>query len=542
MNIVKFFKETDAPRKRIIIMASLSGVANGMLLVIINVAVEQIVNDEAEIRLAFLYLATFCLFIYTKRYALTQATMAVENVIRHIRIRIADKIRHSELRFIETIGFSHMYEPLSKDTNLIAQTAIGLVMSGQSIIVLLFSSAYLAFISPLSLWITLTFIASAIFLYLSYHKKISAELQQASEQETNFFNIFEHIRSGFKEIKINRKKNDDVFQHLSKISQETSDLKIAGGLRAVTTMMFGQVTFYLLLAVLVFILPIFSATEIDDLFKIIATILFIIGPVSQFADMMPMAAKADIAVSNLYRLEKILDEEREESSGPESVPSIIKFQEIRLENLNFYYRDATNRALFGINAINLTIQQGELLFIVGGNGSGKSTLLKLLSGLYYPETGDVYIDEKKMDIFNYQSYRELFSIIFTDFHLFDRIYGIDELDNDRINELLRLVELDKKVQYIDGKFSNLDLSTGQKKRLAFITAVLEDKPIYIFDELAADQDPLFRKRFYEKILPGLQQQGKTIIAVTHDDHYFHLADRIMKMEYGKLIEFNGNFG
>ena len=541
MNIINFFKETDAPRKRIMLMAALSGVANGMLLVIINVSVEQIVNDEVEIRLAFLYFLSFGLFMYTKRYALTQATIAVENVIRHIRIRIADKIRHSELRFIETIGFSNMYEPLSKDTNLIAQTAIGLVMSGQSIIVLIFSSLYLAFISPLSLWITLTFITCAIILYLSYHKEISLELQQASEQETKFFSTFEQIRSGFKEIKINHKKNNDVFQHLSTISKETSDLKIAGGLRAVTTMMFGQISFYLLLAVLVFILPIFSPTEVDDLFKIIATILFIIGPVGQFTDMMPMTAKADIAVTNLYRLEKILDKEREEPSEAEFVPPITKFEEIRLKDLNFHYRDAANRALFSINGINLTIQQGELLFVVGGNGSGKSTLLKLLSGLYYPETGDVYIDNKRMDIFNYQNYRELFSIIFTDFHLFDRIYGIDEPDDTRINELLHLVELDKKVQYRDGKFSNLDLSTGQKKRLAFITAVLEDKPIYIFDELAADQDPLFRKRFYEKILPGLQEQGKTIIAVTHDDHYFHLADRIMKMEYGKLIEFNGYF-
>ncbi len=542
MNLVRFLQETDVPRKQIIFMASLAGLANVMLLVTINIAADQIVNKGAEIRLAFLYVAVFCLFLHAKRYALTQATIAIENAISHVRVRIADKIRHSELRFIETIGFSHMYEPLSKDTNLIAQTAISLVMSGQSIVVLLFSSVYLAFLSPLSLWITLIFITCAIVLYLSYYKEISFELQKASDQETNFFNTFEHIRSGFKEIKVNRKKNNAVFQHLNEISQETSELKISGSLKAITTTMFGQVASYLLLAVLVFILPIFSPTDTDDLFKITATILFLIGPVNEFAGMIPMATKADIAVTNLYQLEKRLDEEREKHPKAVTSPPFDEFQKIKLENLSFCYKDDADKVLFSINSVNQTIQQGELIFIVGGNGSGKSTLLKLLSGLYYPETGAVYIDEKKMDIFNYQSYRELFSIIFTDFHLFDRIYGIDDLDEARINKLLRLVELDKKVQYIDGKFSNLNLSTGQKKRLAFITAVLEDKPIYIFDELAADQDPLFRKRFYEKILPDLQEQGKTIIAVTHDDHYFHLADRIMKMEYGKLVEFNGYFG
>jgi putative ATP-binding cassette transporter len=187
-----------------------------------------------------------------------------------------------------------------------------------------------------------------------------------------------------------------------------------------------------------------------------------------------------------------------------------------------------------VGPLNLTIQQGEILFIVGGNGSGKSTLLKLLTGLYYPDVGTLSVDDKVIEQDNYQAYRELFSIIFTDFHLFDRLYGLPAVDEQQLNALLRLMELEKKTQYLDGKFSHLDLSTGQKKRLAFIVTVLEDKPVYILDELAADQDPQFRKYFYEKVLPDLREQGKTIIAVTHDDKYFEVADRIIKMDYGEI--------
>jgi putative ATP-binding cassette transporter len=186
----------------------------------------------------------------------------------------------------------------------------------------------------------------------------------------------------------------------------------------------------------------------------------------------------------------------------------------------------------------LEIKKGEMVFIVGGNGSGKSTFLKMLTGLYYPSAGSVDLNHEPIDRSEYASYRELFSIIFTDFHLFDKLYGLSNIEDKQVKALLRLMQLEKKTQYRENEFTHLDLSTGQKKRLAFIAALLENKPIYILDELAADQDPQFRKYFYEVMLPDLKQQGKTIIAVTHDDHYFHVADRVLKMEYGQLVDYS----
>ncbi len=520
------------------LMAAISGLANGMLLAIINTAAEQISNQSAEARFFLLYMTAFALFVYTQRYVLSQATIAVEELIRQVRLRIANKIRHGELRFIEQTGSASMYAPLTKDTNLISQMAIVLVMTGQSIIVLIFSSLYLAWLSPLSFFITVFFIGSTIMMYLSHHKEISEELHSASEKETQFFETFGHILEGFKELKINRRKNDDVFLHIEQISRETCELKSTSGLRLVTTMMFSQVSFYILLVILVFIMPLFSPTHSEVIFKITATILFIIGPVNQFVSTMPMVVKTNIAIDSLYQLEAQLDEMASHHTEPVAMSPIQTFQEVRLADLTFHYCDKSGKTLFSLSSINLTFKKGEMLFIVGGNGSGKSTLLKLLTGLYYPNTGFLYVDDEEIDSSNYQSYRELFAIIFTDFHLFDRLYGLGEVDESRLKSLLCLMELNKKTKYIDGQFTNLELSTGQKKRLAFIAAVLEDKAIYIFDELAADQDPQFRKQFYEVILPDLKKQGKTIIAVTHDDKYFHVADRVLKMEYGKLVNYD----
>jgi putative ATP-binding cassette transporter len=539
MKLLKFFNnESDAPKAQIMLMAVISGLANGMLLIAINVAAEQVSDQSTEARFFLLFLIAFTLFVYTQRYSLYQATIAVEEVIRKIRVRIADKIRRSELRFIEETGSASLYAPLTKDTNLISQMAIVLVMAGQSVIVLVFGALYLAWLSPMSLLSTVIFIGITMMIYLSHEKKISEELYSASQKETQFFETFGHILEGFKELKINRRKNDDVFEHIKQISKETNELKVASGLKLVTTMMFTQISFYLLLAILVFIMPLFSPTHSDVIFKITAAILFIIGPVTQFVGSIPMIAKTNIAIDSLYQLEAQLDETPDYQAEPVDIPPIETFQEIRLVDMTFHYCDKSGKSLFSLSSINITLKQGEMLFIVGGNGSGKSTLLKLLTGLYYPATGSLYVDDEEIEPSNYQSYRELFAIIFTDFHLFDRLYGLDEIDESRLKSLLQLMELNKKTKYIDGKFTHLDLSTGQKKRLAFISAVLEDKPIYIFDELAADQDPQFRKRFYEVILPDLKKQGKTIIAVTHDDKYFPNADRVLKMEYGQLVDYD----
>jgi putative ATP-binding cassette transporter len=176
------------------------------------------------------------------------------------------------------------------------------------------------------------------------------------------------------------------------------------------------------------------------------------------------------------------------------------------------------------------------LFLVGGNGSGKTTLLKLITALYPPDEGGIRVDDLVIGPTNAQSYRNLFSAIFSDFHLFEKLHGLGDATPERVNELLRRMELSDKTAFEGGRFTNINLSTGQRKRLALVVAYLEDKPVYLFDEVAADQDPHFRRYFYETMLPELKAKGRTIVVVSHDDRYFHLADRVLKMDDGKLSE------
>jgi len=290
----------------------------------------------------------------------------------------------------------------------------------------------------------------------------------------------------------------------------------------------------MLLATIVFIVPRFTPLYDDVLVKMTAAILFLIGPISALAGSIPVLASANAAAENIYALEAKLTQPGKPAQRTRR--KIDQFKTITFCNVFYSYQDASGAHPFSVGPINLTIQAGEMLFVSGGNGSGKSTFLKLLTALYYPISGVIKIDDAILDENNREAYRNLFSVIFTDYHLFKKIHGLKNVDPGRINRLLEDLELSGKTSFTGEEFETVDLSTGQKKRLALLVSLLEDKSIYIFDEWAADQDPAFRRKFYEDMLPALKKAGKTIIAVTHDDKYFDIADRQLKMAEGRFPE------
>jgi putative ATP-binding cassette transporter len=177
-----------------------------------------------------------------------------------------------------------------------------------------------------------------------------------------------------------------------------------------------------------------------------------------------------------------------------------------------------------------------VVFLVGGNGSGKTTLAMLLTGLYTPETGTVLIDGQPLiDDTDRAAYRQCFAAVFSDFHLFEELPGSDDpAMEDRARHYIRLLRMDHKVDVHAGRLTTIALSTGQRKRLALVSAWLEDRPVYLFDEWAADQDPAFKAVFYNTLLPDLKARGKAVIVISHDDAYFHVADRIIKLVDGQI--------
>jgi putative ATP-binding cassette transporter len=227
------------------------------------------------------------------------------------------------------------------------------------------------------------------------------------------------------------------------------------------------------------------------------------------------------------------------SSETDDIVSPQSFETIEMRDIVFSYVDRHSDAAFHIGPIDFTLRSGELVFITGGNGSGKSTFLRVLAGLYHPEAGDILLDGRRVNKVTRDEYRELFSAIFYDYHLFRRLYGIPEADPSDLANLLAKFRLEDKTGLIDGEFRTLDLSGGQRRRLALIVSMLENRPIMLLDEWTAEQDPEYRRKFYYELLPEMIRAGKTVVVITHDDRYLdelNLTGRRIHMEEGRIVE------
>jgi putative ATP-binding cassette transporter len=254
----------------------------------------------------------------------------------------------------------------------------------------------------------------------------------------------------------------------------------------------------------------------------------------------PALSRAEASIANIEALENDLKQQRSELEAMiERKPITTEpFESLACAGTGFEYEPSPGNEghRFQLQPFDFTLQAGEIVFIVGGNGSGKSTFLKVLTSLYEPSSGQLLWNGKPVTADRLGSYRNLFTPIFTDFFLFRRLIGVNEADEAHLRDLFATMELSGQVDIVNRELTTTALSTGQRKRLALALAETERRPVFIFDEWAADQDPVFRRFFYTELLPAMKARGQTVVAVTHDDAYFAYADRVLKMDYGRFLE------
>jgi putative ATP-binding cassette transporter len=537
MNLLQLIRrESGASIWKIGAMAGLSGGMNALLLAIINMASGDPSDEAGSFRYMVMFASAIGIFIVAQYYLLSKSSGLVESCLNSVRLRLLDKILGADLLPFESMGRPKLYYVFANETLAISQATTTIVIAGQAGLMVGCSIIYLAIISLPAFFLTLAFTAAGTLLHFQMSRRMQGDMAESVRREHAFLDLLSQLLAGFKEVKLDAKRAIGLRESLRTTSESLMDLKIKSTNHFNKHYIFSQSSFYILIGALVFLLPRFSEAYSEVLRQITATILFITGPLTGFIGAIPIVAAANVAVGNIERVEQELGGAQESLPLEARLATQQGFQQIRMRDVVFWYGE-TGKGGFRLGPMNLTIQQGEVLFIVGGNGSGKSTFLKLLTYLYYPKEGSILRDGVVVDEANYPDYRSLFSVIFSDYHLFDRLYGSPQYDLQNVNELLAEFQLSEKTKLIGDHWQTTDLSTGQRKRLALITCCLDRKPIYVLDEWAADQDPPFRRYFYETILPDLKRQGATVIAATHDDHYFHLADRILKLDFGQIVPY-----
>jgi putative ATP-binding cassette transporter len=527
-------KENRIPPPRMALMMCLAGGSNALILSTINSAAQHAGQNGPDLHLLIMFMLCLLVYIIAQRHVMSAAMCEIERIVNDLRIRLIAKVRHSELARIEQLVPSDVLTTIAKEPMTISNLAPGFVAAGQASLLLLFVTGYVAYLSITALTLTAMAAFFAVSIFLRRSERLRTRLRRTAEQDAEVFEGLDDLLSGFKEVKMSSARGDALAQTVEHLSEEATVLKQETAQSSAGEFVFAQSTFYILLATVVFVVPAFTTIDSVDLVKITTAILFLIGPISMIVQAIPALATANSSMERLLALDEQLSGASPPPASQVARPPAVR-PELRLDGVTFTYKHDGASEGFTVGPVDFVARPGEIIFITGGNGSGKTTLMKLMSGLYRPDTGRLVLGETLYSPATEAWIRDQISIIFSDFHMFRRLYGLGEPDPERITGLLREMQIDHKTAVQGDGFTTINLSTGQRKRLALIVTLLEDKPVVIFDEWAADQDPGFRKKFYEEILPGLKAKGKVVICVTHDDRYFEVADRRLKMEFGRIV-------
>ncbi|MCP4107323.1 MAG: cyclic peptide export ABC transporter [Desulfobacteraceae bacterium] len=511
-----------------LIMSACYVVMDVTVLVIVNTVFYKVLPDQPIYWYLIFFITVVLVMIIFNMRAQKKCVRLIETIVSDIRENIIEKVRNAELESFEKLGKSRIYNTLTLDTQIISEIIRMLMGATEIFFMIIGLLLYSILVHPLTFLFIFAVMGTGSLIYAYRFIKIKKWLLLARKKEEELFESTGDLLYGFKELRINNQKNDAFFhQNLKVKSAETRKYRIKAEHSFATNNVLSVLTENIVFIPILFILPVVGNLSIHALYVSITVLLFI--PFGLLKETIPYLFRAGISVERVNELGEELKKIRTERTVP--AKKIQGFGEIRYNQLSFRYTDKYGSPLFSIENISLSVRAGETLFIVGGNGSGKSTLLKVITGLYRPLSGSMEIDGSEVEIAEHQY---LFSVIFADFHLFDRLYGLTHINKQEIDKWLRIMQLSHRVKFEEDRFNTLELSTGQRKRLAMTAAIMEDKPVYIFDEWAADQAPRFREFFYTELLPQFKARGKTVIAVSHDDRYFHVADRILKLEYGRI--------
>ena len=462
-------------------------------------------------------------------------SMIGQRAIATLRKDIAARIVCAPISSIERFSIHRMLAILNNDVDTVSLFTFSFPAYAVSFAITVGCIAYMLILSPVLFAIATVAIVIGLLINQYSSRRWRRYYKDVTNAQDELQKQYRAITEGAKELRLSRERRFRVYSsHLSEAADRVADLKI----RAMRLFYAANTTAATLLFLVIGVILLLRtrlgvSTEVVSGFVVV--LLYIRGPVEQLASGIPAFSQARISFQRIAELAGKFQSREASLLSDTAPPEQERVRSIELKAACYSFPAVTGQIPVQLGAIDLEVHRGETLFIVGENGSGKTTLIKLLLGLYTPESGALLVDGHALDVRDADAYRQNISAIFSDYYLFDDLVVRDEALLDRAHEYMEQLEIAHKVSVGQGRFSTIDLSTGQRKRLALVQAMLEQRPVMMFDEWAADQDPTFRRMFYDQFLPELKRQGKTLIVVSHDDRFFGMADRVVRLEAGKIV-------
>ncbi len=527
----------ERARRTIAGLAVLGAVTATVANAAMGYAVGLLPGERAPVNLFLLTLVAIVGAIFLRDAVFMAIATEVEDANHRYRLSVLRLLRRLDLRTLERIGPAAVTVTVAANVRKISDTASQVGMFVTLIARLLCGLLVIVVLSPVAFAVVALVLVVLVASVLVTTRPALAGEEAAQAAEGAFFAGLTHLVRGFKALKLNQPMGGAfAAAELDAPAHRAMAAKTAAGRWLALNFVLSNAAKLLAAATVVFLIPWLVAGTEPHPELIAAVVMIALLPVA-ILQQSPVVIRAGAALGSLKDFIDRLSVHA--SAPPEVAPTagttaapVGRFRSLAVERLEYRFTDRTGQPGFRVGPLDFAIPAGSLTFIVGGNGSGKTTLLKLLTGLYRPTGGAIRINGVAADPAVRSRYG---SAVFADPFLFRRLYGVADADPAEVAEVLARLGIDHVTGYDRTRgFTNLDLSTGQRKRLALAVALLERRPVLFLDEFAADQDPRFRRAVYTELLPRLRAEGRTVVAVTHDDAWFAVADRVLAMEDGRL--------
>jgi putative ATP-binding cassette transporter len=515
-----------------LVAGCLSGLAGTGLLAVLNSAIHRSAQGtQGELLVPFLGLAVlFAASRLLSGYLLDRVSLST---VFGLRSQLSWDILGTPLNRLESIGSHRLTAVLTSDISSIAGALQRLSPLCINFAILLGGLAYLGWLSWKVLLLVVVILPFGVTTYQLPNLRARTRQREARALTDQVFEHYRGVTEGVKELQLNRQRRHAFMTRLDEAGRRFQKLRIESLTLFRIASTWGQLLLFLLIGALVFFLAQAIGLSQTTVTGAALVLLYILNPLQSLLDALPDLAQAAVSVENVEKLGLSLARGRgDRTDEPET---ILPVAALELRGVR-YSHPGEEEIGFSVGPIDLRLEPGELVFVTGGNGSGKTTLAKLITGLYTPVEGQVRLNGRVITPETLEWCRQHVSAVFADFYLFRELLGLGQgAAFARVQDLLTRLQLRHKVRIEDGSFTTLNLSQGQRKRLALLTTWLEDRPLVLFDEWAADQDPGFRDFFYTQVLPQLKEQGKTVVVISHDDRYYGIADRVLTLDQGALL-------
>ncbi len=538
MNLMRFLIRTSRGN---VILSAIAGTAGGVAgIALIALIQEELAREPAGSSVMVWAFGALCVVSASAR-VIGQVGMVKlgQRAVSELSLHMVRSTLDLSLREFQRTDTSALLAALTEDIVLIANAMVGIPQLCINIPILIACLTYIGWLSPVIFVCGVIFAALAIAAYLGLTARAIKELREARACQAVLVGHYRALIDGFRELKLHRGRRAAYVAESLEPTMVSARGQMVRGLSSFAFAEgWSQLAFFGFIGVVLFAIPRLEPISQPTRVAAVLVILYLMGPLDTILTWVPVLGRARASLSKVQALIPTLERRGDEAHERGFPPRRLALRDsVRLEGVTFTYRDGHDDPGFTLGPVDLALRPGELVILAGGNGSGKTTLVELIAGLYQPDSGVVRLDGRKLEDQDREAYRQLFTVVFADGHLFPNLLGLrGEGIESRTCYGLERLGLAGRVSVRGSSYSTIDLSQGQRRRLALLGALLEDRPISIFDEWAANQDPSFKHMFYHTLLPELRAAGKALLIISHDEEHFDIADRVFRLHDGRLIE------